>query len=287
MTTIKAFIKTRPVLTYYVLTFVISWGGFLAVVGPHGTLHTTEQFEQLLPGAVLAMIVGPSIAGILLTGLIDGRRGLRALLSRVLRWRVGVRWYAVALLTAPLLMAGILLVLSLRSPEFIPRIVTADDKAARLLVGLAIAVGAGVFEEIGWTGFATPKLRLHFGLLPTGLIVGVLWAVWHWIIAVWTSGMLSGTLPIASYFLDPLLFLLVFRVLMVWVYERTGSLLVAVLMHVSLTASATLLSPAGIAGAPLLTFDVVWAAVFWAIVTTVFVFHDRRQPRQPLWTRVA
>ena len=103
------------------LTFAISWGGILLVVGPGGFPGTPEQFETLLPLVGLAMLAGPPVAGILLTGLVHGRAGLREFLSRLLRWRVGPRWYAVALLTAPLLMLTVTpLALSLLFPTSSP-----------------------------------------------------------------------------------------------------------------------------------------------------------------------
>jgi hypothetical protein len=74
MTTIKAFIKSHPLLSYFALTFVISWGGILLVVGlgPGGFSATPQQFQAVFPYALPAMLAGPSVAGILLTGLIDG-----------------------------------------------------------------------------------------------------------------------------------------------------------------------------------------------------------------------
>ena len=88
MATIEAFIKRHPVLTYFALAFAISWCGVLIVVGPGGIPGASEQFDPLLPFVGLAMLAGPSVAGLLLTGLIYGRAGLRELLSRLLRWRV-------------------------------------------------------------------------------------------------------------------------------------------------------------------------------------------------------
>ena len=93
---------------------------------------------------------------------------------------MGARWYAVALLTAPLLFTAVSLALSLTSPEFLPSILTTTDKASVLLMGIFAGLMAGIFEELGWTGFAVPTLlRLRYGVLSTGLIVGVPWAVWH------------------------------------------------------------------------------------------------------------
>jgi len=91
MTTIKAFIERRPLLSYFALAFAISWSGILIVVGPGGILGTKELSEGLMPFVYLAMLFGPSVAGILLTGLLHGRAGLREFGSRLLRWRAGAR----------------------------------------------------------------------------------------------------------------------------------------------------------------------------------------------------
>lgn len=287
MSTIRAFLTKHAVLIYFGLTFLISWGGILIVVGPSGIPGTPAQIETLLPIMVLALLAGPSVAGLLMTGLARGRAGLREFLSRLLKWRVGARWYGVALLTAPLLMTGVLLALSLLSPAFLPGIFTSDDKASLLRFGITVGLLAGFFEELGWTGFAVPRLRLRYGGLATGLIVGVLWAAWHLLPALWLSGTVSGTHGLTSYMLDPFLFLVVFRVLMVWVYDHTGSLLVAMLMHFSLTASARILGPAATEGWPLMTFDLVWTVAAWAIVAAIVVASHGHFSRQPPGLRTA
>jgi uncharacterized protein len=295
MPTIKAFIKRHPVLTYIALTFAISWGGILIVigVGPSGFSATPGQFQKAVPFALPAMLLGPSAAGILLTGLLYGKVGLREFASRLLRWRVGARWYAVALLTAPLSMMAVLLGLSLISPEFLPRILTASDKASLLLMGIAVRLGAGIFEELGWTGFAIPRMKLRYGVLSTGLFVGMLWGAWHLFINYWASGVTSGELSLALWLSTWLLGTVVgqlpaFRVLMVWVYERTnGSLLLAMLMHASFAAFTFILIPP-------LAVKVNWisgfayAAALWMVVGAVALAqggHLSRQP--PLQRRVA
>jgi hypothetical protein len=76
------------------------------------------------------------MVGPLLTGLVSGQAWLCELLDRLLRWRIGACWYAVALLTAPLLTAAIFFALSLLSPEFLPALVTTDNKASPLLLAI-------------------------------------------------------------------------------------------------------------------------------------------------------
>ena len=272
---ISVFIKRHPVLTFYLLTFLISWGGILLLIGgPGGMPGTSEQVETLMPLLLLAMFAGPSIAGILLIGLLSGRVGSRELLSRLLRWRVGARWYAVAVLFAPLLVTAVLLALSLLSPEFLPGIMMTDDKLALLLFGIAWGlVGGGFLEELGWTGFAVPQLRLRYNILTTALVVGLMWGAWHYLIAFWASGSLSGH-SLAIYVAGFLAFyvgaLPAYRVLMVWVYDRTGSLLVAMLMHATLSASTLILQPLA-TEVPYLTWNLVLAAALWVVVAVVAV----------------
>jgi membrane protease YdiL (CAAX protease family) len=277
-----ALIRRHSVLAYYAVAFGISWGGFLLAVGPRGFPATPEEFVAKMPGVALAMLLGPPVAGLLLTGLVDGRAGLRDLFARFVRWRVEIRWYGVALLTAPLVYMVVLLVLSRFSAQFLPGIVTAEDKPGVLVFGIVLALAAGIFEEIGWTGFAIPKLRQQYGVLATGLIAGGLWAAWHLLGQIWAPGASNGTFAVTLLLVDPFFFMVGYRVLMVWVYDRTGSLLLAVLMHMSLTASARILGPAvfsGVAGMPLLLFDIMWAVATWTLVAVVIA--GRRQSARP------
>jgi membrane protease YdiL (CAAX protease family) len=273
MSTINNFIKSHPVLTYYALTFAISWGGVLILGAPYGMPTTSEQFAKVWAIVFIPYFLGPSMASLLLTGLLDGREGFRGLLSRLVKWQVGIRWYAVALLTAPLLVMPILFLLSLVSSEYLPAIVTANDKIAVVLMGTMVGlIEGGLLEELGWTGFAVPKLKRHYSIFATGLIVGALHAVWHFLPTFWGSGDSSGVFDLLL-FLPPCLFYIgvlpAYRVLMVWVYDRTASLLVAILMHASLTASTLfILSPAA-TGIPLMIYYIVLTAVVWAVVAVV------------------
>ena len=280
------FIQRRPVLTFYAVVFAISWGGVLLVIGgPSGIPGTPEEFERLLPLAIPGLLLGPAIAGLLVTGLVDGRAGFRALWSRLVRWRVGARWYAVALLAAPLLTLAIQLPLALTSPAFIPGLVTTADRGSFLLAGLMGGLMVGILEEIGWTGFAIPRLRLRHGVLATGLIVGLLWGVWHLLGHVfWAAEISAGGLPLGPFVLANSVSMVfgglpAFRVLMVWVYDRTDSLLLGMFMHVSYTASTFILGPGPqtITGTALLIHGLVSAAVLWGVVAAVTVAL-RRQP---------
>jgi hypothetical protein len=294
MIPIRTIITRHPVSTYFVLTFAISWGGVLLLIGG------SDGMSGIAPGGdprflyvLLAMLAGPSVAGVFLTRLFYGASALRVFFRRMTTWRVSARWYAIALLTAPVMMSVTLFALSLVSPAFVPGIFTTDDKVSLLVVGLAVGLSAGVFEEIGWTGFAIPTLRMRYGVVKTGLVVGVLWGAWHLLTNVfWTASASAGDLSLSVFLPASIVGVLVgylpaFRVLMVWVYDRTGSVLVAMLMHTSLTASLLILNPVAITGMTLLTYSIVLAAVVWAVVAAVAIVNSRQRTRRPLRARAA
>lgn len=289
MTTIKAFVKRHPLLSFYALAFAITWGGLIMVVGgPSEILGTLQLLGKRLALVMLAWLAGPSVASILMTGLVHGRAGFRDLLTRMTRWRVGARWYAVALLTAPHLVTAVLLALSLGSPAFLPTILTTSDKVALLLMGMVGTVVGGIFEELGWTGFATPiLLRQRYGVLGTGLIIGVLWGVAHLPLYYWASGNLSGALsPGFLVTAQVLAWFPAYRVLMVWAYDSTESVLLAMLMHASLTASQVIFASLATA-VPLFTYTLVFGAVVWLVIGVVALAQGGHLTRQPLLRRRA
>ena len=281
--TVRAFVERYPVATYFALTFSISWGVVLIVIGPGRIPGTPEQIERLFPFVLLAMYTGPAIAGPLLASLVYGRSGLRTFRSRLVTWRVSAQWYAVALLIAPVSVFTSLFALTLFSSEFLPGIVTTTDRTSLLLFGLGAGLATGFLEELGWKGFATPELLQRYGVFTSGLIVGVMWGAWHFLVLLWASDVDAGALPLVLYLPVVLFsFLPPFRVLMVWVYDRTESLLVAMVMHASLLLFWIIATPEGIGGASLVMWYLVWAAVLWVVVATVYVTTSGQLTPQPL-----
>jgi membrane protease YdiL (CAAX protease family) len=286
MMTAKALITRHPVVAYYVLTFAVSWGGFLLAGGTGLREGTNWEADPRFWYAVLAMLAGPPIVGILLTVVVSGMAGIRELLSRLLRWRTGARWYVVALLIAPLIQAGTLLALSLLSPEYLPTIVTTDDRASLLMLGIAAGLGGALIEELGWTGFAIPRMWRRYGVLATGLIVGVLWGVWHLLQMMWVGSTSAAGVPpalfLSQYFFTAIAALAAYRVLMVWVYAATESLLLAILMHASYIFSTLIVLAPPTTGQSFLTYSWVFALALWVVVGLVGLGNPGRFGRPPL-----
>lgn len=270
----REFVRRHPIGSYFALTFAISWGGVLAVVAPGPIPAFPQDAERLFVFVYLAMLAGPIVAGVVLTAAVDGLDGLRGLRDRLLMWRVAPRWYAAALVTTPLVMLLAMVVLSPSPANYSPAFLRGDasgpvqagSRAAFLALGLAVGIGAGLFEEVGWTGFALPRMIERLGTFAAGLSLGIVWGAWHFLAVLWGSGASIGAVPIPLFLAVALFsFLPPYRVLMTRVYERTRSLMVAVLMHAGLTSCMLILGPS-VAGGALIAHDLVVAAVLWALV---------------------
>lgn len=287
----KTLIVRHPVLTYFALTFAISWGALLIVVGgPSGI--SAENTSVPFMALYVATVVGPPVAGILLTGLIYGPESLREFRTRLLKWRVGIQWWTVALLIGPLSLLVTLLALRLTPLAVVTGIATATDKASFALFCLAGGLMNGVLEELGWTGFVVPRLTSRYGVFTTGLSVGILWGLWHLPANSLGTAAAADAVPLTLYiaalcftFLPP------FRVLMVWVYENTQSLLVGIIMHASIDSAILFtgytltdngVGPSAVIGVTRATWFLVWGAVLWIVVAVVAVANRRRLSRQSL-----
>jgi len=160
----RSFVQRRPVSSYFVLTFAISWLGAFLVASPHLLRH--EILPQLT-GVLMfpAMLFGPSLSGIVLTWWKEGNAGLGSLRSRLFCWRIPARWYLV-LLIPPILVLGVLVCLK--------TFVSAAYAPNQFLLGVLFGVPAGLLEEIGWTGYAFPKMSLRLPSLTASVLLGLL-----------------------------------------------------------------------------------------------------------------
>jgi membrane protease YdiL (CAAX protease family) len=270
-------IKKNPVLSYFIFTFLISWGAILVLIAFNGMPDTVAEAQAQLPLAIMTFLLGPFISGLVMTGLVNGRNGYRNLWSRMLKWRISLVWYAIALLLAPLVFVATHFVLSLFSPVYLPGFLTAPNGSSLIFTGIMSGIMVGILEEVGWFGFAIPEMRKRFSPLAVGLIVGIIWGAWH-IMAndIWAIKTYSGDIPAVQYaILSGLSFLIgqlpPFRTLMVLAYEHTGSLLLMVVMHFSLTACSITFAPTAMTGWEVFIYSMSVAAVFWLIAAACII----------------
>jgi membrane protease YdiL (CAAX protease family) len=207
------------------------------------------------------MVVGVGLTGIALTAAVDGRAGLGSLFGRIGRWRVGIAWYAVALLLPPVLIGAVLFVLrSTVSPAFAPNF---------FLLGILFGVPAGFFEEIGWTGYLLPRLVAKRNALPAAIGLGVLWGLWHTPVVDSLGSASPHGAAWLGFFLAFVALVAAIRVVIVWLYRNTGSVLLAQILHASSTGSLVIFGPAGVTPGQEALWYAVYAAVLWVVVGAI------------------
>lgn len=260
------------VVLFFAVAFAVSWTGALGVIAAagfgfpaHG--HDVGRGRMLV---LPAMLAGPALAGVALTAILDGRRGLRDLLARQARVAVGRRWYA-TLLIAPAAMALVLGFFSLSSPGFRPALLAGPHAAAIVVAAVVGGLAVGFFEELGWTGFVTPRLLERRGVLAAGVILGLPWAAWHALPDYWGSAHEYGSLWL-PHMAEWVLALTAFRVVMTWAYAHTRSLFLAQLLHASFTGGQLLLWPSRVSALD----GLLWYGCFAVLVAAAAaaIFHN-------------
>ena len=223
----------------FVLMFVCTWPIDLwAAAGSHGLVSVTiPPFLPILVG------YGFVVAAVVMTAVLDGRAGVVTLLRRFLIWRFGVLWYAVILLgpvAVDLTSIGVDVLLHGTVPAFDqPFILRIVGPSIGLALALPLFIAMEVLtngEEIGWRGFALPRLQARHSALVASLVIGVVWAVWHYPKFL-TAGN-AHDYPFWLFVLDTVAKSIIFAC----VFNSTrGSLLSVTLLHASMNTSTVFL----------------------------------------------
>lgn len=204
-------------MPFFVLAFGFTWALQLPAVVLR-LLYGPGHGDALLPLAMLG-IFGPLVAAVTLTARAEGRAGVRRLFAPLLRWRVNPAWYALGLFGPGLLLTGGLWLMRLAGREgpvtYFPAV-----------AGVVMAVVISVAEEVGWRGYAQPRLEQRYGFFGASGVVGVLWMLWH------VPMFLGAGVPL-ELLLVMLLFFTGGSLLFAFIQRGTGgSLLLVVLAHV-------------------------------------------------------
>jgi len=269
---IKSLLQRKPVPAYFFLAYLISWGGAFLVGGPKFLRGEAIPFEDLLDMGAL-VLAGPFISGIAMSFLADGKAGVRELFSRMGKWRVGGGWYATTLIF-PILLLIVLPALSrLVSPDFAPHFYP-----GLIVLGLM----AGFVEETGWMGFAYPRMRSRYGVLRAAIYLAILHGIWHVMADYLGSSRAFGIYWMPRFFAMWMVGMAAMRIILVWVYTNTGSLLMAQLIHASSTGFLLVLSPAPAVPANETLWFAVYAVVLWAAAGVVLAVYGRNLDGRPV-----
>jgi uncharacterized protein len=204
-------VKRHPLITFFVLACALSWWPWI--------LYTFDLMPQPIVG------FGPFLAALVVLAITQGKSGIVGLLRQMVRWRVGLKWYAAALLL-PIVVA-----LSAAAINVFLLGAQATSSAAELgglpslistfFILLLIPGIGGTWEEPGFRGYALPRLQIGRSALLAALTLGVLWAFWHLPLFITRVDHWNESVQIIAW-----------TVVFAWLYNNTrGSVLLAMLMH--------------------------------------------------------
>jgi membrane protease YdiL (CAAX protease family) len=179
-----------------------------------------------LPSEVVPLLIAiiPALMAILLTAISDGRKGVVALLKKIIQWRMSIKWYVVAfgLALGLRLAMSVLAVLLGWIPAIQIRIWSLQEF---IIIGIFILIG-GIMEELGWRGYALRKLLPNHSGLFSALFIGVIWGCIH--LGLNLPGQMNAGLP----WLPTILQIIGFSVILTWLYIQTrGNIVIPILFH--------------------------------------------------------
>jgi len=244
---LKRMVIDHPLVAFFVLAFLGGWLVLLPTVlfeSGFGLIPIDIPAPAVMLSFIPAAMAGPALGAFVVTRTVEGKQGTRQLLRRILRWRVGVQWYLIAVFgVPPVYFLAASLVLGTAPLEaliedwpflftsYLPKVV---------MVFLIVSL----WEEIGWMGFALPRLQEKYGPLWASVVLGVLWALWHLPAYFGSRQVVEDKVGLGELdrllYLLPLLMLLAIltRIVMTWLFNVTmGSVIVVTLFHAAFNTS--------------------------------------------------
>jgi membrane protease YdiL (CAAX protease family) len=234
---VNSWIKHHPIIAMVALMYLLAWPKLIAeATDSYGLTHL-----HLSP--LLDILTGwaPAIAAFTITALVGGKRGVRQLGRKTFRWRVGARWYIVALFGSPALILSGTIVYELLTGQWAALPITQmTDLKAVAMVGVMFLLYAVLnTEEIAWRGFALPRLQSQYGALGACVLLWIPWTLLH-LPYFFTKGSMMQQMGFVPFAAGTFTMTLLFA----WLFNNTGgSVLLCTLMHAAVNVWAPLVTP--------------------------------------------
>ena len=245
---LKRLVIDHPLVAFFALAFLGGWIFMLPTVlfeSGFGLIPIALPAPAVMLLFIPAAMAGPALAAFVVTRMVEGKEGTRKLLRRrILRWRVGVQWYLIAIFGIP--------VVYFVASSFVLGAAPLDALMEKwpliftsyLLKVVMVFLIVSLWEEIGWMGFALPRLQDKYGPLMASLVLGALWALWHLPAYFGSTQVVDpkvglGDLDRLLYLLPLLIFLATStRIVMTWLFNvAMGSVIIVTLFHAGFNIS--------------------------------------------------
>lgn len=257
MTELRAWVGRHRLPVFFGLAFVVSWSSLVPVLLG---LMPRMEFQPW----------GPLLAALVVIGLTDGAAGYRVWAARLIRWRVGVQWWIVALtLPVAVHLATAAINSGLGGPAVDLAALSWSSMLGAFAIRLVLPLDGPAGEEPGWRGYAVPEMQRHWSPLRTATLLGVIVAAWHAPLVF--DGNLDGAVELITTFVVTFVY--------VWLFNRTGGSTLLVLVFHS-AEGLVQESAFGAAGADLVRSSWITLAV-WTVVVLAIVVLDRAAWRGP------
>jgi membrane protease YdiL (CAAX protease family) len=226
--------RQHPLFFFFFLSFAFSW---IISIPPVLSAWGALPGDYTL-GLYIKQWAGPALSAILMTRITEGQPGLLSLRSRIRQWRASWSWYLFTLLGIPaLVLLGVIILPDALAnfQGFTPRILV---NYPVYFVGIFFATGLP--EEIGWRGFALPRMQRQYGPLWGSVLLGVLWAFWHLCSFLLPAHGGGPDVSFAVMFTNFAIFFVMvvaLTIIFTWVFNYTrGSIFIASLVHTAIDA---------------------------------------------------
>jgi membrane protease YdiL (CAAX protease family) len=227
----ESFIRKYPLLSFFLLAIGLTWVFMITdALGSYGIL----PFRLSLP---LMVVMGymPTLAAVIVAGKTQGKAGIRALFRKLSIVRVGVGWYLLAIFGLAVMYVGAILLYNqfsgLAPIQVLSNHIPAVSAPLELVPQIAVMfliIGIVNGEELGWRGFALPRLQTKYNALTSSLILGVIWSVFHLPLFFTLTGSSQNDWSFANFLISTI----AVTILYTWMYNNTqGSVLLAYLFH--------------------------------------------------------
>ncbi|HMA58774.1 MAG TPA: CPBP family intramembrane glutamic endopeptidase [Halanaerobiales bacterium] len=264
----------RSLIIYTVITFVFTWifwitalyMGYKDIPFLRYLNWDFKSSSQVTRHLIFRIgVYGPLVGSLIVTYLYSGGQGLRSFIKRIFKVKIKMKWY-LYLFLIPIIINFVVVLIGLIIGININSFFKSSIPINYILVFFIYEVLTSGLEEPGWRGFALEKLQNSFTAEKTSWILGLIWAVWHYpyVISLYiTSGFMPMVLSLAGFSMA----IIGQTFIMIWFYNNTNSIFVAILLHAWLNTSTTFVLGDITINNPIM--GIIPALVTWAIVVVL------------------
>jgi len=263
--------RQHPLFSFFFMAYAFSWITLIPYILSQWNVLPNIPFFQIF--FVLNPFVGPTLSAYIMNRITEGKAGLLNMRKRLRLLKVGWHWYAFILLGIPVMMLLGIIILPGALASFLG--LPSSFLITYIIYFIAIFFGGGPLgEEIGWRGFALPRMQTRYGALRATILLGILWTFWHLPHFLTTSQRGGPGFSSSIFYINlPIFFLLVMSitVIMTWVFNHTkGSIFIAILLHASINTFGMVVS---LYSAPIVTStDLPIAIGLGALAIAILIF---------------